>query len=288
MSDQERIDEKADQILIEIGLDPEGPPEQFTFEAGRQFGERFGELLPLDQEVFDQVFRELVEGFASFFPRDADSETIEFQAYFLGPLLSKFLTGRGLTVPEMATLAGVTQQRAYRLHRKGLSILYDQSEPLARAGVNRRFSGRDDRKTHHVVDINGVARRPWPAPADLVQPFLLGAMEGVKVTLERDDVRAQLEPCFRRAFANQLSDPALAEVIDGLILALNRIAQGLRDTPPGQDGPILRMKAERGKAIEFQEMLAELSRQKPAILAMLEEAGRALLEEGPSPPQGTA
>ncbi len=98
------LDEKADRIFEEIGLDPDGPPEQLTYEAGRKFGERFGEFLPLDQDIINEILLDALEEFAAIFPRDPDPETIEFQAYLLGPLVTLFLAGRGLTIPEMATL----------------------------------------------------------------------------------------------------------------------------------------------------------------------------------------
>ncbi len=276
------LDEKADRIFEEIGLDPDGPPEHLTYEAGRKFGERFGEFLPLDQDIIDEILREALEEFAGIFPKDPDPETIEFRAYLLGPLVALFLTGRGLTTPEMAKLAGVTRQHAYRLNRKGLSIIYEERSPPVKVGVNRRFSGRDERETHHVLNLKGVTKKPWPAPADAVQPFLLGMMDGLQVCLERPEIRAELEPRFKRAFSNLLQDPSLGELMDGVVLALDRIAQGLRDTIPGQPGPILRMKSEREKVLAFQAMLAELSRQRPAVLAELAKAGRALRRKNPT------
>lgn len=275
------LDEKADRIFEEIGLDPDGPPEQLTYEAGRKFGERFGEFLPLDQDIINEILLDALEEFAAIFPRDPDPETIEFQAYLLGPLVTLFLAGRGLTIPEMATLAGVTRQHAYRLNRKGLSIIYEQRAPPVKVGVNRRFSGRDDRETHHVLNPQGLTKKPWPAPADAVQPFLLGMMDGLRACLERPEIRAELEPRFKSAMSDLLQDPSLGELVDGLVLALDRISQGLRDTAPGQAGPILSMKSEREKALAFQRTLAEMSRQRPAILAELAKAGRALKSKSP-------
>ncbi len=267
--------------MEEIGLDPDGPPEQLTYEAGRGFGERFGELLRLDQEIIDEIVREAVEEYASIFPKDPDQGAIEFQAYLLGPLVALFLTGRGLTTPQMAMLARVTRQHAYRLNRKGLSIIYEERAPPVRVGVNRRFSGRDDRETHHILDLHGPMKKPWPAPADAVQPFILGLMDGLQVSLGRPEVRAVLEPRIKRVLSELLRDPSLGDLMDGLILGLDRVAQGLRDTAPGQPGPILKIRVEREKALAFQQMLAEVSRQRPAVLAELAKAGRALKTTSP-------
>jgi hypothetical protein len=145
--------------------------------------------------------------------------------------------------------------------------------------VNRRYSGRDERVTHHVVDPRGFAKKTWPAPLDSVQPFILGMMSGLRSCLERPEVWVELEPKFRRAVAKLLRDPSLGDLMGGVVLALDRIAQGLRDTAPGQPGPILKMKAEREKAVQFQSMLAELSRHRPQILAELARAGRKLGSE---------
>jgi len=275
------LDKKSDRIFEEIGLDPDGPPEQLTYESGRKFGERFGEFLPLNQDIIDELLHDALEEFAAIFPKDPDPGTIEFQAYMLGPLVALFVAGRGLTIPEMATLAGVTRQHAYRLNRKVLSIIYEERAPPVKVGVNRRFSGRDDRETHHVLDPQGLTKRAWPAPADPVQPFLLGMMDGLRACLERPEIRAELEPRFKIALSDLLQDPSLGELMDGLVLALDRIAQGLRDTAPGRPGPILSMKSEREKALAFQQMLVEMSRQRPAILAELAKAGRSLRSKTP-------
>jgi hypothetical protein len=270
------LDKKADQVLEEIGLDPDASPEEFTFESGCNFGQRFAELLAQDQTAIDELFREVLKEFEGIFPGDPLPQTIEFQAYLLGPLVSLLLTGRGLTIPEMATLAGVTREHAYRLNRNGLAIIFKQQAPPVRPGVNRRFSGRDDRATYHLLNTQGLAEKPWPAPVEEVRPFLLGVMKGLQESLERPKVRSELEPRFKQALSNLLRDPSLGDLMDGVVLALDRIAQGLRDTPPGRPGPILRMKAEREKAIEFQAMLAEISRQRPAILAELSKVGSEL------------
>ncbi len=106
-------------------------------------------------------------------------------------------------------------------------------------------------------------------------------MDGLRACLERPEIRAELEPRFKSAMSDLLQDPSLGELVDGLVLALDRISQGLRDTAPGQAGPILSMKSEREKALAFQRTLAEMSRQRPAILAELAKAGRALKSKSP-------
>lgn len=267
------IDERVDHILSGLGLKPDGPAEQFTYFAGRAFGERFGELLPIDQALLDSMVREALEEFESIFPTNPDAETLEFQAYLLGPLVSLFLAGRGLTIPEIAILAGVTRAHAYRLNRVGLSIIYAEKESTPHVGVNRRYSGRDDRESHRVIDLDRLGLKPWPEPIEPIRPFLLGMMDGLKAALARPEVRDQIEPKMLAAFGNLLSDSAVGDVIDGMILALDRIAQGLRDTAPGQSGPILRMQSDREKAVAFQGMLAELKARRDGIVRVLAYTG---------------
>jgi len=270
------LDEKADRVLEELGLDLNGPPTQLTYDAGRKFGERFGEFLPLDQEIIDEVLREILGQFVSMFPKDPDPETVEFQAYFLGPLVNLFLSGRGLTIPEMAVLARVTREHAYRLNRKGLSIMFGEQVPQKRVGVNRRFDGRDDREHRLVLDTRGFTKKPWPAPAEVARPFMLGMMEGLAACLERPEVRGVIEPAFMRGFAALLADPKLGDLMDGVVLSLDRIAQGLRDTAPGQTGPILRMKAEREKAFQFQAMLSEIRAHRDGVVRVLAYTGECI------------
>ena len=270
------LDRKADRILEEMGLDPEGPASQLTYAAGLEFGRRFVELLPIDQSVIDAMVRELLSGLAAIFPLEPDAETVEFQAYMLGPMVSSFLAGRradhsrdGGSRERLASAGLPSEPESTDTH------LCRAGTP-ARTGVNRRFSGRDERETHHVVDPHGFAKKVWPAPVDAVQPFILGMMAGLHQSLERPEVRAELEPQFKQALSKLLRDQSLGELMDGAILALDRTAQGLRDTAPGEPGPILKMKVEREKAIQFQAMLAELSRQRPLVLASLAKAGQVL------------
>lgn len=267
------LDEKADSILAELGLDPEGPPEQFTHEAGLEVGRRFREIFPIDQAVLDELLRDLLRDalneFASIFPTEPDTETIEFQAYLLGPFVSTLLVGRGLTVPEMATLARVSPQHTYRLNRKGLSIIYTKKEPPLRTGVNRRFSGRDDRETHLSLDIQNFSTKPWPEPVAGFQPFVQGLMEGIPTWINNPAIRVQFEHGLESGFANLLSDPGLGELFDGLILALHRIAQGLR-------GEVYRLNSERERAQGFEDFLTEAAKRRGEILAVLSKAGRTL------------
>jgi hypothetical protein len=276
------LDRKFDQILHDIGLDPDGPDEQYTRAAGLEFGTRLVESLEADPSIIDEFIREFLTEFSSIFPVDPDAGTIRFQAFLLGPLVSMLVAGRGLTLPEMAVLTGVSPQRIYRLHREALKLIYDEKEPPVRTGVNRRFSGRDERETHHVVDPHGFTKKSWPAPADAIRPFAVGMMTGLEQALKRPELQERLRPRFLRAVSDLLLDPSLRELMDGMILAVDRIAQGLRDTAPGQPGPILKMKAERERTVNLQAMLDELSRQRPAVLAELVKAGQALRSESPS------
>ena len=124
-----RLEERADQIAEELGLDPDGPPEQLTYDVGFQFGSRFKELLPVEQTVVDELVREILAEMGALLPLEPNAEIIEFQTYFLAPLISVFLTGRGLTLAEMATLASVPSQHTYRLNREGMSIIFAPKEP---------------------------------------------------------------------------------------------------------------------------------------------------------------
>lgn len=268
-----KLEEKADRIAEDLGLDPDGPPEQLTYEAGFQLGSRLKELLPVDQAVIDGLVREALSEMAALLPPEPDAEIIEFQTYFLGPLVSGFLTGRGLTIAEMATLAAVPIQHTYRLNRKGLSIIFASKEPTFRTGVNRRFSGRDDRKTYLTLDYQGFATKPWPEPLSEVQPFLQGLLAGMKSWLDDPSVRAMLEPSLKLALSKLLSDPELGNIFDGLLLALQRIAQGLREE-------VVTMVAEKEKVFHFETMLVQLAGQRELVLSTLAEAGDRLRNPG--------
>ena len=136
----EELAERAERIFEEMGFDPDGPLDQFNYESGREFGQRLVGLWPADPRLRDrtlrQVGREVLNELQSTFPSAFNPEIVELQAYFLGPLISKFLSGHGLTVPQLARLAGVTPEHVYRLKRAGLSILFEEEEPTIRSGVN--------------------------------------------------------------------------------------------------------------------------------------------------------
>lgn len=272
------LDEKADSILAELGLDPEGPPEQFTHEAGLEVGRRFREIFPIDQTVLDELLRDILRDalkeFASIFPAEPDAETIEFQTYLLGPLVSSLIVGRGLTIPEMATLARVSPQHTYRLGRKGLSIIYTKKEPPLRTGVNRRFSGRDDRETHLSLDLDNVPTKPWPKPLAAYQPFVQGLMEGIPAWVNDPTIRTQLEPGLKSGFASLLSDPGLGDLPDGLIAAMHRIAQGLREE-------VYQLRSEKERAQLFEDFVVEVSEHRGEILATLSKAGKNLAAGNP-------
>jgi hypothetical protein len=264
-----KLEEKADQIAEELGLDPDGSPEQLTYAVGFQLGSRLKELLPVDQAVIDEIVREVLSEVAAMFPLEPDGEIIEFQTYFLAPLVSGFLVGRGLTLAQMATLAAVPIQHTYRLNRKGLSIIFAPKQPTFGAGINRRFSGRDDRKTYLTLDYQGFATKPWPEPISEVQPFLQGFLAGMKSWLDEPAVREMLEPSLKLAMSKLLSDPELGNIFDGLLLALQRIAQGLRDR-------VLTMKAEKQRVLQFESMLVELAAQRARFLSELANVGKRL------------
>lgn len=270
-----KLERKADRIAEDLGLDPDGPPEQLTFDLGFQLGSRLRELLPVDQAFIDELAREALSEVAAMLPPEPDAEIIEFQSYFLGPLVSGFLIGRGLTIAEMATMAAVPIQHTYRLSRKGLSIIFASKERTFRTGVNRRFSGRDERKTYLTLDYKGFATKTWPEPLSDVQPFLQGFLAGVKSWLDDPAIRAMLEPSLKLALSNLLSDSELGNIFDGLLLALHRIAQGLREE-------VATMIAEREKIFQFETMLLELGRQRQLFLSTLADAGDRLRNPAPA------
>lgn len=269
------LDKKADRIIEELGLDPEGPPEQFTYETGFQLGQRFASLLPVKQEVFDAVAFEILDSFLSMFPMNTDPETEEFQAYFWAPFISKLLTGRGLTVPQLATIARVTPEHVYRLQRNGLSILYKQEEPTPRIGVNRRYIGLDGRQVHLTVDHRGIVTRPWPGPAAAFQPFVTGLLSGLTACLDTPQIRAQIEPRVQLALSKVLCDPAMGDLFDGVTDAVQRVATSIRDSVP-------MMISERDESTKFIVAVADLRTHKHEFLAELSEAAK----RTPSPPDG--
>ena len=168
------------------GSTPTRPVEQFNYQSGREFGKRLVELWPDSPGLRDRILRHVArEAFAEFqstFPRSPNPGVAEFQTYFLGPLISKAVVGRGLTVPQLAALAEVTPEHVYRLKRAGLSIIFEEEDPPVISGVNRRFSGLDRRQTHLSLDLKGVTSKKWPEPVAVVQPFLLGILDGARTS----------------------------------------------------------------------------------------------------------
>ena len=270
------LDKKADLIIEELGLDPEGPPEQLTYELGYELGQRFASLLPVKQEVFDAIAFEILDSFVSMFPKNPDPETEEFQAYFLSTFLSKQLTGRGLTTPQLAAVAGVTPEHVYRLQRNGLSILFNRDEPNPRVGVNRRFSGLDGRQNHLMIDPQGVVSRPWPGPASTFQPFVTGLLSGLKVQLDTPQVRAQLEPRVRIALTKVLCDPAMGDLFDGVTEAAMRVGTAIRDS-------VLVMMSEKEKVTDFVAAIADLKTHRQEFLDAIAEAARQVKRKGGGP-----
>ena len=112
------------------GSTPTDRVEQFNYQSGREFGKRLVELWPDSPSLRDRILRHVArEAFAEFqstFPRSPNPGVAEFQTYFLGPLISKAVVGRGLTVPQLAALAEVTPEHVYRLKRAGLSIIFEE------------------------------------------------------------------------------------------------------------------------------------------------------------------
>ena len=75
-----------------------------------------------------------------------------------------------------------------------------------------------------------------------------------------------LEPSLKLALSKLLSDPELGDIFDGLVLALQRIAQGLREE-------VVTMVAEKEKIFQFETMLVKLAGQRELFLSTLAEAG---------------
>lgn len=280
----EKLAEGAERILEETGFDPDGPLEQFNYASGHAFGRRLVELWPADPQLRDRVLRQaahrLLGELQSIFPGSFDAEMSEIQAYSLGPLISRFITGRGLTVPQLAQLAGVTPERLYRLKRAGLSIIFEDERPPAKSGVNRRFSGLDGRQAHLSVDFEGIITKKWPEPVAFFQRFLIGILDGVRSWLESPEFRAALEDGLKRVIADIFADPILGDLLDGFVVAFQRITQRLRDN-------ILVMKTEKDKAQDFLDMLVELSGHRSEVLTALAEAGVSNANEpGPLPSGG--
>ena len=267
------LDKKTNRLLEEVGITPDGPPDQLTYETGLELGKRFASLLPVEQSVFDAVAFEILDSFADLFPEDPDPETLEFQAYFLGPFLSKLISGRGLTIPQLAIVAGVSAEHVYRLHRNGLTILYKHENAVAVTGVNRRYSGLDGRESHLVIDHEGFVTKPWPEPAGVFQPFIVGLITGVRSWLDDPHLRGQLEAGIRGAITKVMVDPVIGDLFDGVTEAGERVATALRDS-------VLVMKSEKGRATDFVAALAGLRTHRHQFLDAMAEATRQIRREG--------
>ena len=240
---EEQIDERLDRIAAELGVSENTPPEQLTRDLGFRFGAKLREVLPVSQELYDYLAESALENFAEVFPLDPDEDTRAFQAILLAPMVSVALTGRGLSVPELAALAGLNAPQLYRVMRKGLSLLFKPADPKPRTGVHREQSGVDHRKARLTVDYDNLLTREWPDPIGDFQPFLLGIIDGARSCLEDPWVRAQVEAGFKSAVARTLRHPTLGDVLDGSVQGAQRVIQGL------SDNGLLLTQAERDRAL---------------------------------------
>ena len=279
MTDQnwfdEWIDEKLSGIAAEVGLSEDTPPDELTRELGFRFGSKLKDLLPVDQEIYDHLAVTALENFAELFPVDADDDTRAFQAILFAPMVSVGLTGRGLSVPELAQVAGLTPAQLYRVLRNGLNFLYKPADPKPRTGVHRDQSGVDNRKARLTVDYDDLLTRDWPEPLGDIQPFILGILDGAKSCLEDPWVRAQVEAGFKAAIAMALRDPIMGDIFDGSVQAVQRVIHGLTDSG------LLLTQNERERAHTAGLVLAELSAHRGEVLNALKTAA-AEIEAGPS------
>jgi hypothetical protein len=260
------IDEQLDRIAADLGLSENTPPENLTRDLGFRFGAKLREVLPANQEVYDYLAESAIENFANVFPLDPDEDTRAFQAILFAPMVSVALTGRGLSVPELAAAAGLNPPQLYRVMRKGLNLLYKPADPKARTGIHREQSGVDYRKARLTVDYDNLLTKEWPEPIGDIQPFLLGLIEGGRSCLEDPWVRAQVEAGFKVAVAKTLRDPILGDIFDGSILAGQRVIQAL------SDNGLLLTHAERDRAYRAGLVLAELANHKGELLDTLKTA----------------
>jgi hypothetical protein len=263
---EEQIDERLDRIAAELGVSENTPPEQLTRDLGFRFGAKLREVLPVSQELYDYLAESALENFAEVFPLDPDEDTRAFQAILLAPMVSVALTGRGLSVPELAALAGLNAPQLYRVMRKGLSLLFKPADPKPRTGVHREQSGVDHRKARLTVDYDNLLTREWPDPIGDFQPFLLGIIDGARSCLEDPWVRAQVEAGFKSAVARTLRHPTLGDVLDGSVQGAQRVIQGL------SDNGLLLTQAEGDRALAAGLVLAELRGHKGELLDTLKAA----------------
>lgn len=269
------IDGELDRIAAKLGLSEDTPPEELTRELGFRLGSSLRDLLPVRQEVYDYLAESALENFAEIFPLEPDEDTRAFQAILVAPMVSVALTGRGLSVPELAAVAGLNPPQLYRVMRKGLSLLYKPADPKPRTGIHRDLSGVDYRKARLTVDYDNLLTKEWPDPVGDVQPFLIGILDGAKSCLEDPWARAQVEAGFKAAIAKALRDSILGDIFDGSVQAAQRVIQGL------SDNGLLLTQAERNRAHAAGLVLVELSAHKGELLDTL-KAAAAEIEASPS------
>jgi hypothetical protein len=269
-----RLDDELDRIAEEVGIFEETTPEELTYELGSRFGARLRDLLPLEQPVYDDLAKSALESFAELFPADPDPDTVAFQAFQFAPAVAVFLTGRGLSTPEIALVAGVDPAQLYRIQRRGLSLIYKPADPKVRTGVHREYSGVDHRKSRLTVDYQGLLTKQWPEPLAPIQPFLLGIIDGGKSCLSDPWVRNEVESGFKAAIGKALTDPILGEIFDGIVRAALRITQGLRDSH------LLLTQAEISRAQAFQDVVVDVTGHKDELLDTLRKAGREIAKGG--------
>jgi hypothetical protein len=260
------IDQRLDRIATDLGLSKSTPPEDLARDLGFRFGVKLREVLPASQDVYDYLAESAIENFADIFPLDPDEDTRAFQAILFAPMVSVALTGRGLSVPELAAVAGLNPPQLYRVMRKGLTLLYKPADPKARTGIHREQSGVDYRKARLTVDHDNLLTKEWPEPIADIQPFLLGLIEGGRSCLEDPWVRAQVEAGFKAAIAKTLRDPILGDIFDGSILAGQRVIQAL------SDNGLLLTQSERNRAHGAGLVLVELAAHKGELLDTLKTA----------------
>ncbi len=139
MADEEWFDEWIDEQLArmasEIGLSEDTMPELLTRELGFRFGSKLKDLLPVGQDVCDHVLRSALGNLSEVFPISTDADTRAFQAVLFAPMVSVALTGSGLSVPELAEVAGLSPSQLYRVMRKGLGLFYKPADPEPRTGI---------------------------------------------------------------------------------------------------------------------------------------------------------
>jgi hypothetical protein len=263
--DTTEFDRQADRIMGELGLGPDAPSTDLTHPVGFEFGTRLLSVVGFDPSLVKSFSRDVLQMYRDMFPPDPDPGTIEFQTYTWAPWVSKWLTGRGLTVPQLAKLADRHPEHVYRLMRNGLRISFAEVEPPAKRGVNRRYSGVDGRETYLLPDPKGLTERSWPSPAEEYRPFISGLMQALQSRLDDPNLKAKLEPFVMEALRSILTGPVLRDVFDGAVGAIQRIATDLRDK-------VLTMKTEKERATVLAHAMGELATQKELFFQTLAEA----------------